>query len=472
MKIILLITTYNRPNELLSLLNDIHNQRDELDVVPVIANDGSSANYAKVYEFVKKNFPEYKLIKSKVNHGKQKYYLLINELFAFVKQQEFDLAIQLPDDIRLVDDFFIKAITTFENIDDEYKVCLNLLNDFTRKGPNWTPIYPIDLGNVLRIGWVDMCYIANSLFFEALDYSINVDENFSSQKDKSSGVGLEISKRLAYLDGGMYQVKKSLVKHGLHASVMHCEHRKKVPLVTNHEWVTANVASMPPRVKSLHKVVDSIIDQVDELNVYLNEFTSIPKFLNHPKINTFLGDEHNGDLGDVGKFFAHSNWKPGYVFTIDDDLIYSPDYVFKMIMGVERYCRKAVVSIHGRRFTHIPISSYYQCKCDAFRCFSNCPKDEFIHIPGTGVMAFHTDTIKPALKDFPTTNMADIWMGVLCQKTKTPVVMLAHEQGMVKDSPYYDKQHTIYRSLLRADDFQTEVVNSNKWVLQSCPLLQ
>jgi len=465
MKIAFLITTYNRPDLLSLLIDDILAEQKNHSIALIIADDASKESYRQVYDKLEKcTTISFILLNSQVHHGKQHYYKLINRLFFEIKNKTFDYYIQLPDDVRLVAGFFDKAIYQFNHINDPRKVCLNILNDFSRKGPIWVGYTPHEFGHVIKTGWMDMCYIANTRFFKTLNYSVKVDESFSSKPGLSSGVGMEISKNIFSKKLGMYQVKKSLVKHGFHKSVMHMKHREKIPLISNHEHVTANVASIPQRAKALEEMVKSIINQVDELNVFLNNYLSVPAFLKNPKIKVFRSQDY-GDMGDVGKFFAYNLWKPGYIFTMDDDLVYFPGYVNKLVIGIEKYEKKAVVSLHGRRFTQLPIHSYYHANCTGFRCLGSHPKDEPIHIPGTGVLAFHTDTILPKITDFKAINMADIWIGILCQKKSIPVVMLAHEAGWVKDSPHYDHKYTIYEFLKNKDKVQTDAVNSTKWIL-------
>lgn len=88
--------------------------------------------------------------------------------------------------------------------------------------------------------------------------------------------------------------------------------------------IVANLATFPPRANNLDLVIRSILPQVDLLNVVLNEYGSVPHSLRHERINAYVPDEN---LLDLGKF--HPRLPPGarHVFTIDDDILYPPDYV-------------------------------------------------------------------------------------------------------------------------------------------------
>ena len=255
--------------------------------------------------YVKANFKKILWVKGEQYFGKSRYWMLIDKLFKLIKNRDFDYAIQIPDDIRLVDEFFSKAIDLYESINSHNIACLNILQDKRTSLPMWTPVEQEDIGAVLKTGWVDMCYIARKNFFEALEYTIyRVALSWAGDPNKSSGVGKQISERL-YKHLNFFHVKDSLVTHGAHESVMHPLHRKTVPLVANNrkDKVIAGMASIPERTGSLKKVVDSIINQVDELHIYLNNYEEIPHFLNRDKVTAYLSNYEKGDLGDIGKFY-------------------------------------------------------------------------------------------------------------------------------------------------------------------------
>ena len=230
--------------------------------------------------------------------------------------------------------------------------------------------------------------------------------------------------------------------------------------------IIASVASMPSRSSSLMETVNSIVPQVDELHVYLNDYNIIPEYLNYDKIKIFLSQNEVGDLGDVGKFFTSGKIE-GYHFTIDDDLIYPEDYVKNTIEVIEKYNRKCVVSYHGRRFHKFPISSYYRSARvnDRFACLRDEKRFEWLHIGGSGVTAYHTDTIKFDVSDFKAKNMADIWYSKKCQENKVPILHIPHKKGYIIESEQYDKNTSIFAHCHVDDTYQTNIINSINWDL-------
>lgn len=96
--------------------------------------------------------------------------------------------------------------------------------------------------------------------------------------------------------------------------------------------IIANLATYPPRSENLEKVVAVISPQVDRLNIVLNQYDALPDELKkYPNVFLFIPDE---DLKDVGKFYPDVS-DAKYVFLIDDDIIYPPDYVSATIARFE-----------------------------------------------------------------------------------------------------------------------------------------
>jgi len=233
--------------------------------------------------------------------------------------------------------------------------------------------------------------------------------------------------------------------------------------------VIYNMATFPPREKALKGCVERILPQCDELNIYLNQYTheNIPEYLYHEKINIYLGDQNAGDIGDVGKFFCASDWK-GYVFTVDDKLIYPENYTKRMIEAIETYGRKAVVSAHGRIFPEGRLKTYYYDeRVKFFGCLRAQWRDMFVHELGTGAMAFHTDTCRPGLSIFKTTNMTDIWMSIWLQQNEIPILNPSRPNRWIGISKLHDDGYSIHNYCNKSDQLQTDTVNGVKWKLRT-----
>jgi hypothetical protein len=219
------------------------------------------------------------------------------------------------------------------------------------------------------------------------------------------------------------------------------------------EKIIVNVASYN-RMESLVKSVGSIIDQCDILNVVLNSYEDvIPEILYNEKINLLFSDN---SLGDAMKFYMVDK-SDGYFLTIDDDLIYPPNYVQYMVDKCKEYGNTKVITLHGRSFDKYPISSYYQNPSQRYSFNSFLKKQVPVQFGGTGVMCFHTDLIKFNIEYFKTANMADIWVGKYCIENDIEILCVRHESNYVQ---YIHQITSIYDQEHSSDTIQTKIVNN------------
>lgn len=235
--------------------------------------------------------------------------------------------------------------------------------------------------------------------------------------------------------------------------------------------VIISMATMPERVEVLKSTVNSLLPQCDELHIYLNNFTNIPEFLQDFKIICHLSNLCEGDLGDVGKFYGLQN-KIGYLFSVDDDLIYPPDYVQKMITGIKKY--NSPVTLHGKIFNTAPIKKYYSGASikETFPCLHAVKEDKEVQIAGSGVFAYHSNMINFDIKDFKHINMSDIYCSILCHKAGLKMFVLAHEKGYIKEQKSVDVNNSIWAKQHRNDIIQTTVFNEYFTVKEQIKILE
>lgn len=211
----------------------------------------------------------------------------------------------------------------------------------------------------------------------------------------------------------------------------------------------AMIASIPEREKMLEKTVDSLRPQVDEIRVALNSYSHIPKFLNKAEV-VMLDNEK----GDAGKHYFADQFD-GYLLTCDDDLIYPPGYVDKMIAGVEKY--QCACSLHGRVYKFRPILNF-QMMFIGYPCLSTVQHDVKVDIGGTGVMCWHTDLLKIRYDDFKSKNMSDLWFAKRCVEQEVGIMCLAHSGDYLK---YQAPQWTIWEDAAKSNfREQTELMRT------------
>jgi hypothetical protein len=228
-----------------------------------------------------------------------------------------------------------------------------------------------------------------------------------------------------------------------------------------------HIATIPQREAALKEVLDSVINQADEIHVYMNEWSHTPNYLNNSKIKIYRSQQENGNLGDVGKFYNCENWERGYHFTIDDKIVYPKNHAELQIKTIERHNREVVVSCHGRLMK--PKTTSYYNDCEAFYgvLMQQC-KDKFAHELGTGAMTFHTDTVPFFELDiFPYINMTDIYFSMFLQQNEIPILIRAHDAGDFTIAKQHDDRYSIHNYLNKNDEFQTQVVNTIDWKLNT-----
>lgn len=200
------------------------------------------------------------------------------------------------------------------------------------------------------------------------------------------------------------------------------------------EPVIATVASMPSRRLLLAEVVRSVLGQVDELWVYLNDYPDVPAVLDHPRVRVARSQDH-GDLRDNGKFHFDAQLPTCYHLTMDDDLRYPRDYVDHLVAKVEQFDRRAVVGVHGA-LLHEPERTYFEREARTGRHFSTAlDVDDVVDVLGTGTLAMHTSTLRLDAADMPTTGMADIWLAVAAHRAGIPLVAVARPRRWVREQP-------------------------------------
>ncbi len=221
--------------------------------------------------------------------------------------------------------------------------------------------------------------------------------------------------------------------------------------------ITAQVATVPEREDMLREMVASLAPQVDQLNVFCNSYKHLPGWLG--AFSNVDGRLMDNSTGDAAKFYGIEELE-GYILTCDDDIRYPRDYVKALINNIEKYHRQAIVSFHGRIMLPKPIESYYFDRVEGYHCLKNLDRDVRVNVAGTGVMGWHSSTIKLNYSDFKIPNMADIWMAKFATQQNVPLVVAKHPSFWIIPLDEEDKRPTIYKDFFDDHHLQTELYNS------------
>ena len=447
-KVLFLITTYNRPETLIYLLSKLYGLGDIL-----VYNDGSDLEYYGIDQFEGLIY-----IKSRVNNGRTGYYKSINYILNYIKTfKKYDYYVFCPDDFDPISNFLDKSIEIWNKIKDKKKICLNLYSDKGRfMKSSWTGFSPVIFNGYLLTQWVDMCFLCEYKFFEALDWKID----FPTLRTQSSGVGKNISLRLSE-KYHLYQTKFSMFvclpdgrfsKMFLHErhmpdknDMVKREIKKKIKIV--------GIATIPGREKQLLNTIESLYYQCDQIVIALNGFNrKNPEYLDTKK---YLMTHFDNKYGDSVKFFRTG--VDCYYFSCDDDIIYPPYYIQRMTELIEFYGNNCIITMHGRKMKPRPVKSYYRGHEKSYNLFYDVEKDIRIDVGGTGVMAFDTEYFKIDYRKCIWPNMADIWVSKFAKQQNMPIILAAHK-GV--DFKYQQCPDTIYSKHSRKDKIQTQLYNS------------
>src|SRR6056297_1025925 len=208
--------------------------------------------------------------------------------------------------------------------------------------------------------------------------------------------------------------------------------------------VTANIATYPARIDSLKRMIDTVIDQFDQINVCLNQYSVAPDFLKHDKINVVIPKDN---LTDNGKFLFLLHADPEELYcTLDDDFLYPSNYR-KTLERNHKIYPDHVLTFHGRLLKG-KFKNYYKAPHKVYRILGDVRYDFPVDVCGTGVTAF-----KPfegaqdvAVNSFK--KMSDIIFSLHCAFKDKPIICLSHKQGWVK---HINNDQTIFNESVQND---------------------
>lgn len=222
--------------------------------------------------------------------------------------------------------------------------------------------------------------------------------------------------------------------------------------------ITANMATIPQRIKTAKTVIESIYDQVDLVRLYLNNFEEIPQEFMDDKIKIDSGD----DLCSSGKVYW-AKIPNQYYFCIDDDILYPSNYVSHTLERLKYYNEDVIVSYHGRSFPRDKkIENYFKDHIEHVHFKDDSPYDVEVDVMGNGVSCWNTNNIKIDINKFTYLYMDDILVSKQAHEQNKKRITLAHKVGFLKKLEiYYDT--ALSAKYINNNQTQTEMCNSINW---------
>lgn len=187
---------------------------------------------------------------------------------------------------------------------------------------------------------------------------------------------------------------------------------------------TANIATFAtpngdhPRKKQLLTMLKSIEGQFNKVRLYYNGVKTRPAW-----VPSWVEVEVGEDLTDIGKFYFVEEGAKEYYFTLDDDILYPPNYAKDTVAAIQK--NECIVTYHGRNL--IPTATDYYRTNPAFRCLAGEPKNKFLMVPGTGVTAFDTRYFNATnIKNSPVRKASDLVAAIEIAKQGLNILGLKH----------------------------------------------
>lgn len=216
--------------------------------------------------------------------------------------------------------------------------------------------------------------------------------------------------------------------------------------------IIGGIATLYERREIFEEAFHEIIPQVDQLYVTLSGYASVPEFLKkEPKALSVVPSSREGA---EAKFFASILCKPKDVyFTFDDDIVYPADYVKTLRRELKKYPGTAVC-VHGSKIRN-PGAPYFQAQ-EILHFLKPLGRNQFVHVAGTGTLAFRPFDVPVSRESFPLPNMADILFSIAARRYEVPIIALARKERWLG----YRKPEgpTIYETSLTDHRIQTELL--------------
>ena len=225
-------------------------------------------------------------------------------------------------------------------------------------------------------------------------------------------LGVSESRSLSSLEAGLSTSTSTAVSRLLSTGVAKQLHTM-LGSSSKKDTVFVGLASIPARVESLEKVINSLLGQVDEIGVYLNNYQDVPAFLKHPRIRVARSQKY-GDVRDNGKFFFVEKTKATFYATVDDDIAYPENYIAELVRNQKLLGGTQAVGVHGSIYPR-PVKKLLS---NRYLFHFSQPTEALtpVDMLGTGTLLFNRRYWSLRYSEFLTPGMADVWLAVAAAK--------------------------------------------------------
>jgi hypothetical protein len=213
------------------------------------------------------------------------------------------------------------------------------------------------------------------------------------------------------------------------------------------------------------KSVNSLLlnPEVDTITICCNNYTDeqwefVTAKLNDPKITLHRTNNEKGSNEKLRFVGTGTNY---YICLADDDRIYPPDYLNKLIVGCEKY--NAYVSLHGRTIKSGIINSYYGEPIMVYNALNTVLQDVEVDIVSNCGSLFKRNFFNDLNEWYGlcgTTSMDDIYVNYFAKKRGIKRIVLAHQKGYVVHKEQLPEDDYVFNRHRYSDSVQTDFINN------------
>ncbi len=224
--------------------------------------------------------------------------------------------------------------------------------------------------------------------------------------------------------------------------------------------INAVICSIKEREEGLKQVIATIRPQVDYLYCVLNGYTEAPEWIKSAGVDYRVDPENK--LCDMARW-TNLEAMSGYVFGLDDDIIYPDDYVQSTINSMAKYGNNGLFTYHGNIFK-LPFKSYLKDRI-CYRFAEGLDNDIVVDLAGSGVCCFHTELFMPNL-DFSDNSVgSDICLSLEAKKQGINRICLAKKSRWIKTNP--KRYSGLYEKIKDGNDIDTAYTTKSKLLLNT-----
>lgn len=193
----------------------------------------------------------------------------------------------------------------------------------------------------------------------------------------------------------------------------------------------AAIATLANRIETFQRVLPVIYAQVDHVFIYLDGYSEPPAFLRGFDRVTVRRAEDTGDLHASSRFLCLQDLSaPTVVVIVDDDIIYPPDYVDRLVYFLQQFEGQAIVGVHGRIF--LPPHESYVRNAFAIHFAHELKQPCHVHELGTGTCGFISSYLDVDPREWSRTDMDDIIVATEAQRRGLPRITVTRTAGWMK----------------------------------------